>query len=118
MVVPAATSMEVMLSKMACFVDFSMCSNSKLFSVALSAAQHSVKSDNVKQCMRNIASAAVVAHQLHLQHTCLLMPCELVLYMHHSLTASARLFYDSVEASEVHKVKLRCVNYLSCSDVH
>ena len=62
-VVPAATSMEVMLSKMACFVDFSMCSNRRLFSVALSADQHGARSDNVKQCVHNIASAELDAEQ-------------------------------------------------------
>ena len=38
-VLPAATSSEVMLLKMACLVAFSMCSNSRLLCVALSACQ-------------------------------------------------------------------------------
>jgi len=38
-VLPAANSSEVMLSKMACLVAFSMCSNNRLFCMALSACQ-------------------------------------------------------------------------------
>ena len=94
MVVPAATSIEVMLSKMACFVDFSMCSNRRLLSVALSAAQHSARSNNLKECMRNIAWAALLLSKLAAliaaHNTYALTPYDLALNMH-SLTASANI---------------------------